>query len=68
MPLRFSSLRRGCSWSPSIMKRASPINTRKLRLHIIEELLASMHDANIHQRIAGDIFDKKVHVLTFRLG
>jgi hypothetical protein len=30
MPLRFSSLRRGCSWSPSIMKRASPINTRKL--------------------------------------
>ena len=36
-------------------------------LHIIEELLAFMHDANIHQRIAGDIFDKKVHVLIHML-
>ena len=24
--------------------------------------MASMHDVNYHQRIAGDIFDKKVHV------
>ena len=65
MPLRFSSLRRGLLLVAVNHKKGEPHgHSGSSRLHIIEELLASMHDAKfINASLAIDFVASSIFLL-----